>query len=282
MSTCLKKPFITQVLTCLTDCCVFNPCLVLAVILVLSIVLFLQPERPTIHFDGSRIVKLFGEVDTAPIKLDRSLYLEMSVLSIHQGKRRIDYPGRVAVYIYSTEDSEQVFAPSLSYGDSLRLKVYLEEPAYYGTPGVPDFRQLFWQRGILHLVRIKSYRKIQRTQPTALWTPKGALFRYRSGFEAFCRDRFEPAGQRLILNILFGQHRLLGEAEKRQLKQLGVFHLFVVSGFHVAVLVFFLHCLVRPLGPVGKALVLLGVWCYIVLAGGTLPTVRASLMGSCS
>ena len=221
-------------------------------------------------------------MDTAPIRLDRSLYLELSVFSIHQDDRKIDYPGRVAVHIYSTDDSEQYFDPPLSYGDSLSLSVYLEEPPHYGIPGVRDFRQLFWQRGILHLVRIKSYRQIQRTMPAALWTPKGALFRYRSGFERFCRDRFKPAIQKLILNVLFGQHRLLGEAEKTQLKRLGIFHLFVVSGFHVAVLVFFLHSLVRPLGLIGKLLVLVGVWCYIVLAGGTLPTVRAGLMGSCS
>ncbi len=271
-----------QLLTRLANCCLFHPCLVLAGILALSIVLFFPPERPRVEFDRSRIVKLSGAVDTAPIKLDRSLYLEMSVLSIHQGERKIDYPGRLAVYIYSNEDSEEYFAPPLSYGDNLRLLVYLEEPPHYGIPGVPDFRQLFWQKGILHLVRIKSYRQIQRTKPVALWTPKGSLFRYRSRFERFCRERFEPAAQKLILNILFGQHRLLGEAKKTQLKRLGVFHLFVVSGFHVAVLVFFLHALVRPLGSIGKALVLVGVWCYIVLAGGTLPTVRAGLMGSCS
>ena len=122
-----------QVLTHLINCCLFHPCLVLAGILALSIVLFIQPERPQVEFDRSRIVKLSGEVDTSPIKLDRSLYLEMSVLSIHQGERKIDYPGRVAVYIYSNEDSEKYFTPPLSYamlycGDSLRLQVYLEEP----------------------------------------------------------------------------------------------------------------------------------------------------------
>ena len=271
-----------QVLTPLTNWCIFHPCLILAGILALSIVLCIQPARPEVHFDRSRVVRLRGEVATAPLRLDRSLYLELSVLSIRQDGKMIDYPGRVAVYIYSTENSEQYFMPPLAYGDALRLKVYLEEPPHYGIPGVPDFRELFWQKGILHLVRIKSYRQIQRTKPAALWTPKGGLFRYRRGFAEFCRDNYEPATQKLILNILFGQHRLLGEAEKRKLKRLGVFHLFVVSGFHVAVLVFFLHYLLYPLGPIGKLLVLVGVWCYIVLAGGTLPTVRAGLMGSCS
>ena len=226
-------------------------------------------------------MKLRGKVDTAPVRLDQSLYLELSVLSIHQCHTKIEYPGRIAVYIYSG-DTGQYFDPPLSYGDSLSLNVYLEEPPHYGIPGVQDFRQLFWQRGLLHLVRIKSYRQIQRTTVAGRWAPKGALFRYRNGFERFCRDRFEPVTQRLILNVLFGQHRLLEAAEKTRLKKLGIFHLFVVSGFHVAVVVFFLHTLVRPLGPIGKALVLVGVWCYIVLAGGTLPTVRAGLMGSCS
>ena len=111
-----------QVLTHLINCCLFHPCLVLAGILALSIVLFIQPERPQVEFDRSRIVKLSGEVDTSPIKLDRSLYLEMSVLSIHQGERKIDYPGRVAVYIYSNEDSEKYFAPPLSMGTASGFK----------------------------------------------------------------------------------------------------------------------------------------------------------------
>ncbi len=271
----------SQVLTRLADWCIFHPCLLLAAILALLIALFFPPERPQVQFDRSRIVKLRGKVDTAPVRSDQSLYLELSVLSIHQCHTKIEYPGRIAVYIYS-DDTGQYFDPPLSYGDSLSLNVYLEEPPHYGIPGVQDFRQLFWQRGLLHLVRIKSYRQIQRTAVAGRWAPKGALFRYRNGFERFCRDRFEPVTQRLILNVLFGQHRLLEAAEKTRLKKLGIFHLFVVSGFHVAVVVFFLHTLVRPLGPIGKALVLVGVWCYIVLAGGTLPTVRAGLMGSCS
>lgn len=222
---------------------------------------------------------MVGRIDHPPFALKQGLYLEITPLVVQQGGRVLSVPGKVALYVYSLPGGSEA-EPFLRYGDRLRVSTFLEDPPHHGIPGVEDLRLRFWQRGIVGVMRVKSHLQVQRLGPDAGWDPRRPLFTYVRSFERFCRRTLQPEQQNLVLSTLLGQTRRLEEVDRISIENLGIFHLFAVSGFHVSLVYLFLHLLSRPLGLAGRLLALGAVWSYVVAVGAPISAVRAGLMAS--
>ena len=259
--------------------CLFNPCLVLALLLGTVRLLTEEQQRPRLAVDRNQTVELVGRIDHPPLALKRGLYLEITPLSVRQADRDLSLPGKVAVYVYSLPGGSES-DPYLRYGERIRVSALLEEAPHHEIPGVDDLRLRFWQRGIAGVVRLKSHLQVQRLGPDPGWDPRSPLFSYVRSFERFCRGTLQPAQENLVLSTLLGQTRRLEEVDRIAIEKLGIFHLFAVSGFHVSLVYLFLHLLVRPLGLAGRLLALGAVWSYVVAVGAPISAIRAGLMAS--
>ncbi|MFQ5738163.1 MAG: ComEC/Rec2 family competence protein [Acidobacteriota bacterium] len=258
----------------------FNPCLVLAAILAAAIGLFGRPQRPGVDLDLGRTVDIRAWISNWPEVLEDHLYFELHPISLTQGGRRVDYPARLGVYLYSTDTRRgMLFEPPLEYGEVLRLRTFLVEPSYFAIPGVPDFREELWRRsGVLHHIHLKSSLQVRRLGGVRGNRLLGWLLRYRERFRAYCARTLSRPARKILFSSFLGEKKILENEDRKQLRKLGIFHLFVVSGFHVSLVILAFHYLFRALGVAGRGLTLLGMWAYVLMAGAGLSSVRAGVM----
>ncbi len=251
----------------------FNPCFAPAV-LVLVALDWLNPwPRPRLPIDADRVVTVDARVVSTVQQRDGFSYAELRPMRVEQAGREVDYPGNVALYVQQP-GSLQV---PVQYGDTIRIVSYLREANHHAIPGVPDFRQLLWQRGILHVIRLKSPRQVERL-PGAEKGLRGWLYAYRKAFEGALRSSLEPGSRKLIASAFLGERALLEDADRSVIRRLGVLHLFVVSGFHVSLVVLLAGALLRWTGQAGMFGALAIGWAYVGLTGAPIATVRAGLM----
>ena len=257
----------------------FHPSLVLAMILVSVRVGCGRSERPQIGLDLSRPVEVVGWVGSAIQRLPGRIHLDLKPISVAQDSVRFPYSYRVRVSIYAPGRSGQAFfEPPLRYGEVVRLDTLLRDPQTYAVPGTLDSRDLRFQQGILHTIRLKSPLQVERTgghRGSAVLRP---VFQYTRQFEDFCEKTVSSDTLKLILSVFLGRKTVLEESDRRQISRLGIFHLFVVSGFHVTVLLSFFHLIFGPLGQWRLWLSLGGMWMYVCVTGAGIATVRAGVM----
>ncbi|MEE8349543.1 MAG: ComEC/Rec2 family competence protein [Acidobacteriota bacterium] len=258
-----------------------NPCFVMALGAVVLIGFLGDVSSSDLSVDKNRVVDVEGWISRPPQVLDDHIYLELSPFQIVQQHHPLLYTGRLGVYISSSiQEPRNYFKPPLVYGEILALTSFLEEPQFYAIPGVTDFRKLPLTQGISHRMRLKSPLQVRRQGHHAAGRFLQPLFGYTEAFRNFIHQHFDAEHVKLILTVFLGDRRVLDESDKKLIGNLGIYHLFVVSGFHVSVVVFFLHCLFRYWGPAGRMLTFMGLWTYVIMVGASLPTIRSGIMTS--
>ena len=253
-----------------------HPCLVLAGVLWATLALFFPTERPRVEIDLDRICEVSGWVRSSLHRLDDRIRFDLQPEQILQGDRQVLLPGLIQVHIPMPAGG----IPELYYGERLEIRTFLREPSYYAVPGVLDWREQLWRRGILLQADLKSLRQLSLTGGARGCPLRRWLDLYRGKFVRYCEKRFSPRTLPLILGSFLGESSALDSEKRSQVRRLGVLHLFVVSGLHVGLLLIALLGLLRPLGTAGQLLALSGVWAYVGVAGASTSAVRAGLMTS--
>ena len=253
-----------------------HPCLVLTGLLWAALALFFPTERPRVEMDLDRICEVSGWIRSSLHRVDDRVRFELQPEHILQGDRKILSQGRIQVHLPIPAEG----IPQLYYGDRLEIRTFLREPSYYAVPGVLDWREQLWRRGILLQADLKSVRQLSLTGEARGCPLRRWLDFYRGKFVRYCEERFSPRTLPLILGSFLGESSALDREQRNQVRRLGVLHLFVVSGLHVGLLLIPLLSLLRPLGRTGQLFALAGVWAYVGVAGSSTSAVRAGLMTS--
>jgi len=259
----------------------FNPAFVAAVLLVISLAILWSPERPESDFPLDRVVEVKGWVSRAPETRDNSIYFELSPESICQQEKGLSYSERIGVWVSSgQEEPENFLDPPLQYGEVLRFRTYLKQPSFYAVPGVQDHRWLAWLQGAPLRVSLKSPSQLERLGKNWIGTLTSPFFQYLWWFETHSQKVLSERTFRLLLGVFLGRKRSLDESEKDSIRDLGLLHLFVVSGFHISLIVVLLHYFFRVLGRSSFLATISGVWLYILAIGFPLAAVRAGIIAS--
>ena len=245
--------------------------------------LFWTPERPVVQFRLDHVVEVTGWVSRTPEIRGDSIYFELSPDMVRQQGRNHSYSGRIAVWLDSPKSGPQTaLNPPLRYGEILRFTTLLREPSYYAIPGVQDQRWIAWLQGTPFAVRLKSPLQLERLGDTWLGFTLGPFFDYLNSFENQSRKTLKIEQLRLIQGVFLGRKRSLEHTEKESIRDLGILHLFVVSGFHISLIVFLLHGLLKFFGRPGRFLTIAAIWLYILGIGLPLASVRAGVIASLS
>ncbi len=186
----------------------------------------------------------------------------------------------------------------LRCGDLIDVEVRLRTPEVYRDPGAWSYADYLLSQGIgatgsvrssrLRLVRAGSAQGLHPTLRCRIFAAQAWASNRLQAFVDSTASRKLPRGLRLsgedaaMLNaMLFGDRTHLTHALRNAFERTGTFHLFVVSGLHVALLAAGIFWLLRRLRLPEALAVLLTILCaaaYAELTGFGVPAQRALLM----
>ena len=237
------------------------------------------PALPSPSFDLERPVELTGSINSLPRFSVDQLAFRVAPDSLTQDGLAFALPGELDIFVRSSADDPATwFVPPLRFGDTIRIRTVLRQPSHYDVPGAVDPRWARWARGRYYYASLKSPRQLERLagSRSVISVLLGPAFHYMDRFLRAC-DRLEsfPAG--LLYASLGGDSQRLGTDTWDCFQRLGLVHLLVVSGFHVALVAAAAgRCLAR-LGQLGSVLRLLMIWSFVAVTGAASPALRAAI-----
>ncbi|UCF38561.1 MAG: ComEC/Rec2 family competence protein, partial [Acidobacteriota bacterium] len=220
---------------------------------------------PVPAFDPTRPVEIRGWICSPPLVLSDSVEFEFQPARVTQRQQPVTVWGRILVRIYSsTWPPKQYFGAPLSFGESLEMTGLLVEPAYNAVPGVIDSRIFAVHKKTYYRMRIKSPLQLLRlgysAHPLALI--QVTLFKYIQAFEEASSSRLTLTAFQLIAGAFLGRRQFLEHQMTLRIQELGIQHLFVVSGLHVGLVLAFAGFSLRRLGVPGQLAALSIMWIY--------------------
>lgn len=178
------------------------------------------------------------------------------------------------------------------YGDRVRFQSHLHTPHGYHNPGAIDWERKAVSDRIAWTGAIESPEWVLRVAP-GRWSPLRVIDRWRQVLARQINTIADPSMRGSAAALLLGDAGLLPEYFGDGLRYLGIIHLYVISGLHVAIVALLTYeiiywLLVRrsrwalrfPLWRWSAVVALIAVWGYAGLVGFGVAVVRAAIMVS--
>jgi competence protein ComEC len=249
---------------------------------IIGAVLRMRPLWLFLLFALSGVLLGYGRLETQLDMIPKSDPGEVQVLATIQRVEEDPDRQRLTMKNLRFNDSAKdgkllVFAPSfpeLRPGDELRFTCDVEQPEPFDGFSYDKFLAA---RGIQYTCFARSFEVVGARQ--SLWrivhTPRAYLDRQ-------IESRFGFAESSLLAGLLYGEKEFTDGMEDA-FQRTGTTHIVAASGYNVTIVALVLFALLTHLYVPRRrafALILIGVWVYVLLVGLEAPIVRAGLMGS--
>jgi len=253
-----------------------------------------QPAMDTAGWLGEERVTLTGTVRDDPTWRNEAPRFVLDTQAVEAGghiwQRHLGV--RVTVRPDARRDGSPWGSPlrAILAGTQLRLSGELHRPHHFLDPGVPDARRRDARNAIELAASVHSAQVVvlpgngfngpQRLRTglrTRLIAALDAMFAQRTAR----RPATRPPSQAVLSAMLLGDTGQLDPATREDFETDGIYHVLVVAGLHVGILMLWLTRLGRwlrlsPLHAAGCALLLLAGYTWLIV--GRTPTLRAVLM----
>ena len=226
-------------------------------------------------------------VRTPARERDRDVLL-LDVDKVRSGGRELALPGRLQVVVPHPAGEAAGPRLDLSATDRVRVSARLSRRREYDNFQAPLYSRLMRNRGLHARAFSKSALLITKVADGPAASPRRALSRFRRRLLASLERQFPgPGGQgisargAILEALLLGEDGRLDPGLERSLQGSGLYHLFAISGGHIAVITFLLFLLLKaarvPRRPSYAVLILLLI-AYAGLVEGNASVVRAVIM----
>jgi competence protein ComEC len=235
-------------------------------------------------------IRLQGRVISTPLRTAYGLQFDLATERAESKGGSHDLTGKVRLRIQATQPAEisALFdALRLQYGDVIRVLVRLRKPRVYQNPGSFDFRRwmestedVYWVGTIRNPLLIE---KLPRSNRGGIGT---LVERIRNKLLRSIDDLYPPWSAQgrcgtVLRAVLLGDRSSLDSETIENFRKTGLYHLLVIAGLHVGLLVLLATWLLRlfPLNEQARRLIVLAFLIgYSVLVEQRAPTLRATLM----
>ncbi|MGH9406243.1 MAG: ComEC/Rec2 family competence protein [Terriglobia bacterium] len=229
-----------------------------------------------------------GIIATNPLAMPYGVQFDLSVSQISDGVKTRAASGKIRLRVLSGENSPlPAEALDLHYGETIRARARLKPPQDDQNPGGFDYRRwiesiqdIYWQgvvdgaAGVQKIPGPKS--------PLLRRTIEGVRERLTAGIDRLYPPwSLEGRDGAVLKAILLGDRSSLDTGTIEGFRKSGLYHLLVVAGLHVGLLVLLAEGLLRllRLRETRRVALLLAFLCvYAALVEQRAPTLRASLM----
>jgi competence protein ComEC len=235
-------------------------------------------------------IRLQGRIISTPIRTAYGLQFDLETERAESRERVYDLTGKVRLRLQASEHLEisaLLDSLRLHYGDVIRVLVRLRKPRIYHNPGSFDFRRwmestedIYWVGTIKNPLLVE---KLPRSNPPGIWTLVEQIRNrlLRSIDDLYPRWSRQGRCGTVLKAVLLGDRSSLDSETIENFRKTGLYHLLVIAGLHVGLLVLLASALVRlfPLGERSRSVIVLALLMfYSVLVEQRAPTLRATLM----
>ena len=235
-------------------------------------------------------IRLEGRVVSTPARTSYGLQFDLEAERAEGRERSYKLTGRVRLRLETSEAgglSALRGSGGLQYGDAIRALVRLRRPRVYQNPGSFDFRRwmestedIYWVGTIKNPLLIE---KLPRSRPPGIWV---RVERIRQSLLRSIDDLYPPwsAQERcgtVLKAVLLGDRSSLDSETIENFRKTGLYHLLVIAGLHVGLLVLLASALLSlvRISDSSKCLIVLALLVfYSLLVQQRAPTLRATLM----
>jgi len=235
-------------------------------------------------------IRLQGRVISTPIRTGYGLQFDLETERAEARERSYDLSGKVRLRLQASEVPEisaLLDSLRLQYGDAIRVLVRLRKPRIYQNPGSFDFRRwmestedVYWVGTIKNPFLVE---KLPRSSHLGIWT---LVEQIRNRLLRSIDDLYPPWSAQgrcgtVLKAVLLGDRSALDSETIENFRKTGLYHLLVIAGLHVGLLVLLASWLLRlfPVGEPSRRLIVLALLMfYSVLVEQRAPTLRATLM----
>ncbi|MFO7582847.1 DNA internalization-related competence protein ComEC/Rec2 [Guyparkeria sp.] len=255
-------------------------------------------ERIDCHLAGT----VRGLIDDRPdrrrfvIAVDEARAVDTNEPSAREGCRSIPSGGRLRLSDYTPAEERTGLEPGHHYRLTARLKPLHE----YANPGGFDYRRWLFRHHLLATGYLRDGRPVSLGQVDGLVALVDRV-RYRAqarleevisrvGPAGPDRSNQKSAGGALLLGLAIGDRSGLDDDRWEALLATGTNHLLAISGLHVGMIAALVGLFARAIWPrlvvhsafpaqwAAAAPAVTAAWAYALVAGLSIPTLRAALM----
>lgn len=162
-----------------------------------------------------------------------------------------------------------------NYGDELRIKGELQEPAVFESFNYKNYLAKDHIYGVMYFPKIE----LLKEKPT---TAYGSLLKVKNKLRQVVDNNFSPPQSEILGAVLLGDKQKLSESLKEDLNRAGLRHVTAVSGMHVAIVMSAALALLVGLGLSRNHAfygALVFIFLFTALTGFQVSTVRAASLG---
>lgn len=183
----------------------------------------------------------------------------------------------------------------LKPGDAIRLRASLRPPSMPALPGGYDFARWAWFQSLgatgyaIHPPEIVS--PASAREDGILRIAKDTLERIRQTVSERVRAAVPGETGAIAVSLITGERGAITEKTNDAYRDSGLVHILSISGLHMAIMAGFVYGAIRvglaafpsialryPIKKWAAAAALMGAAAYLLISGGSIPTVRAFLM----
>jgi competence protein ComEC len=241
-------------------------------------------------FDLSEPIRLEGQLISTPIRTAYGLQFDLETERAEGGGRSQNLTGKVRLRLEASGDPEisaLLDSLRLQYGDVIRVLVRLRKPRIYQNPGSFDFRRwmestedIYWIGTIKNPLLVE---KLPRSNHGGVWARVQQMRNrlLRSIDDLYPRWSAQGRCGTVLKAVLLGDRSSLDSETIENFRKTGLYHLLVIAGLHVGLLVLLASSLLRmfPIGEPSRRLIVLALLLfYSILVEQRAPTLRATLM----
>ncbi len=211
-----------------------------------------------------------------------SIHLEVEVQHLANRFAGFETRGKIRLHLIPPEASFNTSPPAQA-GDQVEILAYLRRPENFNNPGQFDYRSYLELRGIFLTGNLKDPLLLTRLGRQTEFSLQDLANPMREGciraLDALPAS--EPA-RAVLKAVLLGDDSDLAEETRSRFRLNGLYHVLVVSGLHVGMMIAMVFALLKHLRLprwLALTLTMASIALYNLLAEGQIAIDRASIMG---